>query len=46
MVAYTGNPIPATLARLSSQFENAKSEWNEGARTVWSIAAESSRPTV
>jgi hypothetical protein len=46
VVAYTGNPNPATLAHFTSQFQNAKSEWNDVVRTVWRVAGESTPPTV
>lgn len=44
LVAYTGNPNPASLAHLSTQLESGKSKWNEGAETVWRIAGESGAP--
>ena len=46
VVAYTGNPNPATLAHFTSQYQNAVGEWNDGVKTVWSIAGESNPPTV
>lgn len=44
LVAYTGNPNPASLAHLNSQYEKGKEKWNEGAEKVWSIAKESGAP--
>ena len=46
VVAYTGNPNPATLAHFTTQYQNAVSEWDDGVKTVWSIAGESNPPTV
>ena len=46
VVAYTGDPNPATLAHFTSQYQNAVSEWNDGIRTIWRIAGERRAPTV
>jgi hypothetical protein len=46
VVAYTGNPNPATLAHVTSQYQNAVGEWDDGVTTVWSIAGESKPPTL
>jgi hypothetical protein len=46
IVAYTGNPNPATLAHVSTQLETAKSKWNEGAEEIWHIANESGAMTL
>jgi hypothetical protein len=46
LVAYTGNPNPATLAHVNVQFEHAKSKWDEGVTTIWSLAHESKAPTL
>jgi hypothetical protein len=46
VVAWTGNPNPATLAHFTSEYQNAVGEWNDGIQTVWSIAGESNPPTV
>lgn len=46
VVAYTGNPNPATLAHFTSQYQPAVAEWNDGVRGVWSIAGESKPPTL
>jgi hypothetical protein len=40
IVAYTGNPNPATLAHVSTQLEGAKAKWNEGVDEIWTIAGE------
>lgn len=46
MVAYTGNPNPATLAHFTSQYTPAKEEWNEGVKTIWRLAHEPNPPTI
>lgn len=46
MVAYTGNPNPATLAHFTSQYTPAREEWNEGVKTIWRLAHESHPPTI
>jgi hypothetical protein len=46
LVAYTGNPNPATLAHLTIQMEAAKGKWNEGAEAIWHIANESGAMTL
>jgi hypothetical protein len=40
LVAYTGNPNPATLAHFTIQLEAAQSKWNQGVDGVWEIAHE------
>jgi len=40
IVAYTGNPNPATLAHVSTQLEAAKDKWNTGVDEIWTIAGE------
>jgi hypothetical protein len=40
LVAYTGNPNPATLAHFSTQLDAAKAKWNEGVDEIWTIAGE------
>jgi hypothetical protein len=40
LVAYTGNPNPATLAHFTVQLEAAQSKWNQGVDAVWEIAHE------
>lgn len=46
VVAYTGNPNPATLAHFKSQYQTAVGEWDDGIKSVWSIAGERKPPTV
>jgi hypothetical protein len=46
MVAYTGNPNPATLAHFSTQYTPAKGEWNEGISAMWRLAHKSHPPTI
>jgi hypothetical protein len=46
VVAYTGNPNPATLAHMTSQYRTAVGEWNQGISTIWRIAQERGAPTV
>ncbi len=40
LVAYTGNPNPATLAHFSTQLDAAKAKWNQGVDEIWEIAGE------
>jgi hypothetical protein len=46
VVDYTGNPNPASLAKFTSQYQNAVGEWDQGVREVWSIADERKSPTL
>ena len=46
VVAYTGNPNPATLAHFSSQYQPAVAEWNHGIRALYRIARKHHAPTV
>jgi len=46
LVAYTGNPNPATLAHFTSQYQGAVAEWNSGIRTIWRVAHRRQPPTV
>jgi hypothetical protein len=46
IVAYTGNPNPATLAHFTSQYTPAREEWNEGVKAIWSLAHKSKPPTI
>jgi zinc-ribbon domain len=46
LVAYTGNPNPATLAHFTTQYTPAKEEWDEGITSIWRLARESSAPTL
>jgi hypothetical protein len=45
IVTYTGDPNPATLASLTSQYKQAVNEWNTGVRSIWK-GAKKSPPTV
>lgn len=38
LVAYTGDPTPATLAHFTSQYQPALAEWNDGVRIIWRMA--------
>jgi hypothetical protein len=40
LVAYTGNPNPATLAHFTVQLGAAQSKWNQAVDEVWEIAHE------
>ncbi|MFL6164501.1 MAG: hypothetical protein ACJ74U_20075 [Jatrophihabitantaceae bacterium] len=46
IVAYTGNPNPATEAKMVTQYQNAVAEWNDAVTTIWSVAGEGKPPTV
>jgi hypothetical protein len=46
VVAYTGNPDPATLAGFTSQYQPAEAEWNDGVRKVWRLAHKPKPPTL
>jgi hypothetical protein len=46
LVAYTGNPNPATLAHFTTQFSSAREEWDHGVSTIWSTAHEGNAPTL
>ena len=46
LVAYTGNPNPATLAQFTSQFQTGKGEWNDAVTQLWQAAAIPNPPTV
>jgi hypothetical protein len=46
LVAYTGNPNPATLAQFTSQYQAGLSEWNQGIRAIWRIAHRTKPPVV
>lgn len=46
MVAYTGNPNPATLAHFTSQYTPAREEWDHGITTIWSLAHQHHPPTI
>jgi hypothetical protein len=44
LVAYTGDPSPATLAQYNAQFRKAQSEWNQGVRFIW--AGKRNKPVI
>jgi hypothetical protein len=44
LVAYTGNPNPATLAHFTTQFQPAANEWNTGVMEIWRLAGKSNPP--
>lgn len=46
VVAYTGNPNPATLASFTTQYQPATAEWNDGVRKLWRLAHEPKPPTL
>lgn len=46
LVAYTGDPNPATLAQFTTQYQTAKGEWNDGVKTIWRIARRKGAPTI
>jgi hypothetical protein len=46
LVAYTGDPNPATLASFTTQYKKARGEWNYGVRTIWRMAHKQHPPTV
>jgi Mce-associated membrane protein len=47
LVAFTDDTRSATLAGVTSQFESAVGEWNDGIRVIWSAAGRAaSEPTI
>ncbi len=46
LVAYTGSPNPATLAHFTTQYQNARSEWNHGVRAIWRAANQHHAPAI
>lgn len=46
LVAYAGDSNPATLAHFTTQFANARAEWNHGVRAIWHLAGEHNAPSV
>ncbi len=46
IVAWTGDPNPATLAHATSQLKTAFAEWNDGVRTIWHAAHRHDGPTI
>lgn len=46
LVAYTGNPNPATLAHFNTQYRPAASGWNSGVKVLWRVAHKKHPPTL
>jgi hypothetical protein len=46
IVAFTGNPNPATQAKMTLQYQTAVQEWNDAVTTIWSTAGQDQPPTV
>jgi hypothetical protein len=46
LVAYTGDPNPATLAHFNAQYHQGISEWNNGVRTIWRLAKRAKPPVL
>lgn len=46
LVAYAGDPNAATLAHFSSQYSQARVEWNAGVREIWRLAHRKKPPTI
>jgi hypothetical protein len=46
LVSYTGDPNPATLAQFTTQYQNARGEWNAGVRAIWRMAGREHPPTI
>ena len=46
LVAYTGNPNPATLAHFSTQYQPAVAEWNKGIEAMWHLGDKSGVPSI
>jgi hypothetical protein len=46
LVAYTGNPNPATLAHFSTQYQPAVAEWNKGIEAMWHLGHKSGVPSI
>lgn len=45
LVAYCGTPNAATLASFTSQYEQARTDWDRDVRTIWAIARKKKPPT-
>lgn len=45
MVAYCGAPNAATLARFTTQYDQARTDWDRDVRAIWAIAREKKPPT-
>ncbi len=46
LVAYAGDSNPATLAHFTSQFGEARAQWNHGVRVIWHLAHARRAPSV
>lgn len=46
IVAFTGDPNPATQAKMITQYQSAVAEWNDAVTTIWSAAGQATPPTV
>jgi hypothetical protein len=46
IVAYTGDPNPASLAHFRSEYQPAVAGWNHGIQTIWRLARKHKAPTV
>lgn len=46
LVAYTGSPDPASLARFAVGFRDARGRWNDGVVAIWRAAGRSGAPTI
>lgn len=44
IVAYTGDPNPATAAKMTSQYQSAVQEWNSAVDTIWTAAGQDNPP--
>lgn len=45
LVTYCGTPNAATLASFTSQYQQARSDWDRDVRAIWAIAHERKPPT-
>ncbi len=45
LVAYCGTPNAATLASFTSQYQQARADWDRDVRVIWAIAREKKPPT-
>jgi hypothetical protein len=46
LVAWTGDQNPAELASFTTQYQQARAEWNSGVRTIWRIAHRKNSPAI
>lgn len=44
IVAYTGDPNPATAAKMTTQYRSAVQEWDTAIDTIWSAAGQDNPP--